>query len=74
MMKICKYCKKSVEFQRDESGLLYCPECGFYEEEEVVMEDNEGSCKDVPNKDCCVSPDDKEDHCSEADKNDIAGL
>ena len=42
-MKIvcCGYCGKSVVLKRDESGLLYCPECGFYEEEEVVMETEE---------------------------------
>ena len=33
MERTCSYCKQTVEFVEDETGLHYCPICGFYEEE-----------------------------------------
>lgn len=38
MKIVCSYCGKEVELVRDESGLLYCPECGMYAEEEDTLE------------------------------------
>lgn len=36
-MERCKYCGNEVEFVKDDNGNMYCPDCGFYKDEEETV-------------------------------------